>query len=119
MDYCQVRLKNFKLTAYHGIHEEERQAGTNFIIELTVTFPYSDPIDSIDQTLNYVELQRWVKQEMKIARPLLETVAENIAATIKRNYPQVTEINISITKLSPPVVNYQGDLGISLIKKYT
>ena len=119
MDHCQVHLKNFRVTAYHGIHEEEKHAGTDFIINLSVTFPYLEPIHQLDQTLNYVLLSNWVKQEMKMASPLLETVAENISAIIKKNYPQIIEINITITKLSPPVINFQGDLGISLIKKYS
>lgn len=118
MDLCQVHLKNVRVTAYHGIHEEERKAGTNFIVDLTVTYPLKTSIQSLDQTIDYVALYEWVRVEMNKPTSLLETVAEKICFIIHENYPSIVEINITITKLSPPVVNFQGDLGITIIKKY-
>lgn len=119
MNLCQVHLKDFHVTAYHGIHEEERIAGTNFKIDLTVTYLIKEAIVELHQTIDYVQLSKWVIEEMNTAAPLLETVAENICQTIKENYPATSEINITITKLSPPVVNFQGNLAITIIKKFS
>lgn len=116
MDLCQVHLKNFRVTANHGIHDEEQTAGTCFIVDLTVSYPLNGAITAIDQTIDYVKLSIWVKEEMRKTTALLETVAENICHRIKENYPITSEINITITKLAPPVLNFQGDLGITIQK---
>lgn len=118
MDTCQVHLKNFKVFAHHGIHEEERAAGTDFIVDLTVTYPFIEPITRLEQTIDYVQLAEWVRGIMSRPKALLETVADEICTTIHQHYTSIIEINISITKLSPPVVNFQGTLGITIIKTF-
>lgn len=118
MDLCTVQLKDFRVFAYHGVHKEERMVGTNFSIDLAVSYPMHEPIERLEQTIDYVQLSEWVRQKMSTPTALLETVAQVICATIKEHYPVVTEINITITKLSPPVVNFQGSLGVTIIKRY-
>lgn len=118
MDFCKVHLNDFRVFAFHGVHEEERQAGTNFRIDLTVAYPITEPITSLDQTIDYVQLSAWVKEAMSKPTSLLETVAQSICDRIKENFSSVTEINITITKLSPPVVNFQGSLGVTILKTY-
>lgn len=118
MDLCKVHLNNFRVFAFHGVHEEERQAGTYFSIDLTVAYPLTVPITTLDQTIDYVQLSTWVKEAMDKPTSLLETVAQSICDRIKENFSSVTEINITITKLSPPVVNFQGSLGVTIFKSY-
>lgn len=118
MNLCKVHLNDFRVFAFHGVHEEERQAGTNFSIDLTVAYPLTSPITSLNQTIDYVQLSAWVKEAMDKPTTLLETVAESICDRIKENFSSVTEINITITKLSPPVINFQGSLGVTILKSY-
>ena len=118
MNYWQVQLNNIRFFAFHGVHEEERITGAEFRVDLKVLFGREDPIVQLDQSIDYVRLHKLVKKIMEKPEPLLETVCERIAATIHEDFPFLTEINITVTKISPPVANFRGELAVSLSKSY-
>jgi dihydroneopterin aldolase len=41
-----------------------------------------------------------------------------IANRVKDDYPSVSEINITISKINPPLANFRGELGVSIINRY-
>jgi 7,8-dihydroneopterin aldolase/epimerase/oxygenase len=55
---------------------------------------------------------------MTVSIPLLEQLAERVVADIRKRWPFVLEISLGIFKLSPPLANFQGKVGITLLKKF-
>lgn len=110
-----VFIKNATIHGHHGVLEQERKVGNEFIISVSVVIPETDSMrsDRIQNTLSYVDLYRIVHEEMKTPRNLLETVAIDIARKIRRFYPEVISGNITITKAAAPINGFSGQAGIT------
>ena len=114
-----IELVDVQLYAYHGIFEGEEKSGNPYIINLRVKYDERDnDFDSINDTINYEELYNIVKQRMAIPTGLLEKICVNIIRHIKHHYPFVKEIDLSIKKIKPPLHEFQGNVGVSMNRKF-
>jgi dihydroneopterin aldolase len=114
-----IELNQVKLHAYHGIYEGEKLTGSTYEIDVRVVYEEGDStFDSLENTINYVEILDIVKQRMQIPTGLLEKVADEIIREIRREYPFTKEIILTIYKLDAPVENFQGKIGVTLHKKF-
>ena len=100
-----IRLKNMKFYAYHGVLPQEKIAGNNFVvnIELTADVSKSFETDNVNDTINYATVYDLVKIEMEIPSQLIEHVAGRIFSKIKKSFPQISALKVSLEKLNPPV----------------
>ena len=57
----------------------------------------------VEVTLNYAELYEVVKCEMMKPSDLLEHVAGRIGQAVFDTFPQILSLQVSITKLNPPM----------------
>ena len=113
-----VYLRNVQFFAYHGLYPEEAVNGNLFEIDLVVQYANSEPIESIEETIDYVSLFEVLKTQMRQRRALLETLGRDICDCIKARYPQIISVQIDIRKLNPPIPNFNGSAGFSLIINY-
>ena len=114
-----IELVNLQLYAYHGVFEGEEKVGNPYLINLSVKYDEKDnDFNSINDTINYEELHQIVKQRMAIPTGLLEKICVNIIRHIKHHYPFVKEIDLSIQKLQPPLQEFQGNVGVSMNRKF-
>ncbi|MFZ6023305.1 MAG: dihydroneopterin aldolase [Bacteroidota bacterium] len=110
-----IHLHQLQIHAYHGLYEEEKVLGNDFIIDLTVLYqPDRLPVENLEHTIDYVSLYALVKKHMQIATPLLETVISNIAIDILARFSLSEQVNISIRKLHPPIAQFIGATAVSL-----
>ena len=108
-----VNLNNLRFNAFHGIHEEEKILGNDYIIDASVEFHEQLPvIHSINDTVNYVDIYNIIKERMSSPTPLLETVVMDIGNEIHKEFPELRAINISIKKMNPPIEGIQGSAGV-------
>ena len=100
-----IELVNMEFYAYHGCFREEQIIGNKFTVTLTVETDLSIPAESdeLSDAVNYQELYKLVKKEMEITSKLLEHVAKRIVVSIHQSFPAIKKINVSISKLNPPV----------------
>ncbi len=114
-----IELIDVQLYAFHGIYEGEEKTGNPYIINLVVKYDEGvADFDDINNTINYVDLYEIVKQRMSIPTGLLEKVCESIISRIKHQYPFVKEVGLSLHKLQPPLLNFQGKVGVAMTKKF-
>ncbi len=114
-----VELQNIIMHAYHGIYEGEAKIGSDYEVNLKVSYNEGkSDFSSINSTINYAEIFEIVQQRMKVPTPLLEKVAEGIIRKIKHQYSFAKEIVISIYKLQPPIEIFQGKVGITMHKTF-
>jgi dihydroneopterin aldolase len=75
--------------------------------------------DDVADTLNYAELLEIVKGEMAKPSKLLEHVAGRIGEAVFRQFPQTEAIELTVTKLNPPMgVDSAGaSVSVHLINK--
>lgn len=104
----RISLEGVRIFAYHGYYPEEQIVGTPFSVDVfTEMVSSGDELDDLALTVNYGRLFEIVSEEMKITRKLLEKVAHSILSRIREEFPALTIIRVSISKLSLPV---KGDV---------
>ena len=114
-----IHLHNVLFHAYHGIHEEEKILGNEYELSADILFHEEDEvINSIHQTINYVDIYKIVHQRMSIPSSLLESVVMDIGNSIKNEYDNVKSISIHLKKIHPPVTGFQGSVGVTWQKDF-
>ena len=100
-----IKLKNIKLYAYHGCLQEEALIGSEYIVNLSVKsdLQKSAKSDQLIDTVDYVMLNRIVKEEMSVRSELLEHVAKRILDRIISELPMVKKAKIEVAKINPPI----------------
>ena len=100
-----ILLKGARFHAFHGVLPQERNVGGDFVIDLRVGYPMAQAMntDQVGDTLNYASLYALVAREMQQPSSLLEHVAGRIAEAIEKAFPQVLSIDLTLTKLNPPM----------------
>ena len=100
-----ISLRNVRFHAFHGVMPQERRVGAYFLVTLRVGYPLEKAMqsDEVGDTLNYAALYAMVQAEMMKPSNLLEHVAGRIADTIVKRFPQVTSIDLELTKQNPPM----------------
>ena len=114
-----IQLHQLLFKAYHGIHEEERILGNDYMVDCSVDFFENDKVVThINDTIDYTEIYQLIKKRMKIATPLLETVIMEIGIAIQERFEMIKSIHISIKKLHPPIEGIQGSVGVTWQKQF-
>ena len=100
-----IHLRQVRFHAFHGVMPQERQVGADFVLDLKVEYPLERAMqtDEVADTLNYAALYDLVAREMQQPSNLLEHVAGRIAEAIGQTFPQVTSIDLTLTKQNPPM----------------
>lgn len=100
-----IYLRQARFHAFHGVMPQERQVGADFLLSLKVGYPLGQAMqsDEIGDTLNYAVLYNLVAREMQQPSQLLEHVAGRMVEAIGKTFPQVTSIDLELTKLNPPM----------------
>jgi dihydroneopterin aldolase len=101
----EIILDNVRVYAYHGCLVEEGQIGSDYRVDLKVTADLfkSASTDDLADTVDYVSLNRIIKEEMAIRSKLLEHVAQRILDRIIAEEPIVERAQIRVYKINPPI----------------
>lgn len=114
-----IELKRLRFFAYHGLYAEERKTGNEFEVNLAVSFtPVAGTITDLDETVNYEKLYELLKTEMQKPRDLLETFVMEVTEVIHGLFSRIKRVEISITKLQPPIAGFTGSVGVKYCKDY-
>ena len=100
-----IKLKNIRTFSFHGCLVEESKIGSDYSVDLEIKTDMrkSMETDELEDTVDYVHLNRIVMEEMAIRSKLLEHVAHRI---IKRTFDEIASISrvsLAVSKLNPPI----------------
>ncbi|MDO4159845.1 MAG: dihydroneopterin aldolase [Prevotellaceae bacterium] len=111
-----IILKDVHIYARHGVLQQERLTGGEFIVNLKVKYPLQKAIesDNVDDTINYAKLLEIINKEMQKPSCLLEHVAGRIGKSIEEMFPTVEGIDLIITKVNPPMGGHTGGAAVEL-----
>lgn len=100
-----IKLKDIRVFAYHGCLDEEEKIGSEYRVDLDVyaDLSHSAKTDKLADTVDYVHLNRIVKEEMAIRSKLLEHVAERILKRIMEELIMVQKSYVEVSKINPPI----------------
>lgn len=114
-----IHLSGMRFFAYHGLYEEEKLKGNEFEMNVSLSFVQPDTaISHISHTINYAAVYEIIQQEMATPHELLETFLQQLAEVLKSAFPQITDIDMTLYKLTAPIKNLSGRVGVQLRKNY-
>lgn len=102
----KIALKGIKFDAFHGVYEEERLKGNAFEVDVTVSTDFSPDAlfdDNLEGTLDYEEIYRCISEEMNTSAYLLEHVAYRIAKRLMKEFSQIEDVEVKVSKFNPPI----------------
>lgn len=100
-----IKLKNIRTFSYHGCLIEEGKIGSDYVVDLEVKTDLrkSALSDDLEDTVDYVHLNKIVVEEMAIRSKLLEHVAHRIIVRTFKEIPSISRIKIAVSKINPPI----------------
>jgi dihydroneopterin aldolase len=115
----KIQVNNIKLYAFHGCLDEEAKIGSEYRVDIAVkaNLQHSAQSDELKDTVDYVHLNRIVKEEMAIRSKLLEHVSKRIIDRIFDEIEMVKKATICVAKINPPIGGNVEEVVIILSKK--
>jgi dihydroneopterin aldolase len=110
-----IKVENIRVFANHGCLKEETAIGSDYSVDLEVkaNLSTSSKSDKLNDTVDYVFLNKVVREEMSTPSKLLETVAQRILTRIFSEDKLVQKATVSVSKINPPI---GGDVEMVTIK---
>lgn len=115
----KIILENIRIYAYHGCLDEETKIGSDYRVDMTVeaSLEKSAATDNLMDTVDYVMLNRIVKEEMAVPSKLLEHVVERINTRVLFELSLVESVLTKVSKLNPPIIGDVQAVCVEMGKK--
>ena len=115
----RVALEGLEFHAFHGVYPHERESGNWFEVDIAVEtdFSLAATTDELIGTVNYETLFKIVKAEMEQPSKLLETVTEKIATDVLEIFPNALSVELTVSKINPPIGGKCKKASVSLLKR--
>ncbi|REG89346.1 dihydroneopterin aldolase [Winogradskyella sediminis] len=110
-----IKVENIRVFANHGCLKEETAIGSDYRVDIEVkaNLQTSASSDELSDTVDYVLLNKIVREEMAKPSKLLETVAKRILNRVFNEEALITKATIAVSKINPPI---GGDVEMVTIK---
>ena len=114
-----VKVENIRVFAHHGCLPEETIIGSNYRVDLTVkaNLKSASLSDDLKDTVDYVLLNKIVKEQMSKPSKLLESVAKRILDAVFINDNKVVFCSVDIAKICPPINGDVESVSVKLAQK--
>jgi dihydroneopterin aldolase len=100
-----IKLNNIRTFSYHGCLIEEGKIGSDYSVDLEIKADLKKSClsDNLNDTVDYVHLNKIVVEEMEVRSHLLEHVGHRIILRVFKEIPQVTKVKLGVSKINPPI----------------
>ena len=106
MSKDEVFLEGLRFYAFHGVNPEEQSLGQRFIVDVRIETDLraAGLSDNLDQTISYSAAYKRIRSVVEgEPRRLIETVAEEIAATLLREFTAAGAVTVTVRKPEAPM----------------
>ena len=112
-----IKLDGIYLRAYHGCYDLEQQVGNRFRVDLVIKAPLGDlpESDDVSKAVNYLTVYEIVERTMQRTQRTIEAAASNIIEAVKQSFPQIVEVECSVSKIAPPLGGKIDRVSVTLI----
>jgi 7,8-dihydroneopterin aldolase/epimerase/oxygenase len=100
-----IEVNGIKIYAFHGCLPEEGKIGGHYTVDvmLNTNFTEAAQTDDLKKTVDYVDVNRIVMEEMAIRSKLIEHVGQRIINRLKTEINNIEFIKLRVTKICPPI----------------
>ena len=102
----EVFLEGLRFYDYHGVNPEERALGQRFLVDVRVETDLRSAgmSDDLAATVSYSAVYKMVRAVVEgEPRNLIETVAEEIAATVLAEFKRAQAVTVTVRKPEVPI----------------
>lgn len=116
----KIILENIRIYSNHGCLDEEALIGSDYVVDLEIEADLSKSAqtDDLNDTVDYVHLNKIVKEEVSIRSKLLEKVADRVLQRIGNEIDMVRFARVKLSKMNPPIGGNVEKVSIILEKKF-
>lgn len=100
-----ISVEGIECYAFHGCLPEEGKIGGKFQVDVFITADMLQAVqsDNLNDAIDYVVVNKIVKEQMAIKSNLIEHVAGRILESLINKFPAIHAIELKVTKFNPPV----------------
>jgi len=100
-----IEVNNIKVYAFHGCLEEEARIGGNYSVNVAMRTDFTEASleDDLAKTINYVDVNRIVSEEMAIRSKLIEHVGQRIVSRLLSEIKDIDALRVKVVKICPPI----------------
>ncbi len=100
-----IELNGIKVYAYHGCLPEEAKIGGRYTVHISLTTDFSKAFttDTLEDTIDYVTINKIVIEEMAIRSKLIEHVGQRIIKRLRNEIKGLTGSRVKVVKHTPPI----------------
>ena len=100
-----IEVNGIKIYAFHGCLPEEGEIGGHYSVDvmLNTNFTEAAKTDELKKTVDYVDVNRIVCEEMAIRSKLIEHVGQRIINRLKSQIASLDRVKLKVTKICPPI----------------
>lgn len=112
----KIIIKDLKLFAYHGVNEEEKINGQNFVLDIECETDLSAACrsDDLNDTVSYAQIIKSVRAVFtKEKYDLIEKAAQTVAGHILKSYPPIKAVEVTLKKPEAPI---KADFGYVAVR---
>ena len=101
----KILVSGIKIYAFHGCLEEEAKIGSDYQVDVEINTDFSNAAltDNLSHTVDYVQVNKIVKEEMLIRSKLLEHVGQRILNRFHQEITHPATYLVKISKINPPI----------------
>lgn len=109
-----VSLHGLRVFGHHGVHQEERDAGQDFLFDIDLEVGDRGASDQIEDAVDYVSVARTVR-EVSAARTysLLEALAIDVADEMRARFG-VERATVRVTKPAVMPAGLEGSASVTV-----
>ena len=100
-----IEVNGIKIYAFHGCLPEEGKIGGHYLVDvmLNTDFSLAAATDDLQKTIDYVVVNKIVREEMAIRSKLIEHVGQRIINRLKSQTASLDRVKLKVTKICPPI----------------
>jgi dihydroneopterin aldolase len=98
-----VEVRDLRVFGRHGVHEEERERGQDFVFDVELEVGERGTSDRLEDAVDYVEVARMVREVSDAHRfALLEALASAVADELERRFsPERLSVRVRKPEVRP------------------
>ena len=111
-----VEIRDLRLFGHHGVHEEERERGQDFLFDVELEVGERGTSDRLEEAVDYVEVARAVQEISDAHRyALLEALASAVADELERRFtPERLRVRVRKPEVRPAGID--GTVGVTVAR---
>ena len=126
-----ISLEGMRFHAYHGLYEEERIIGSDFLLDVWIDTDIKNAsvvneheTDKVDNSINYVAVYDicriiMLPKRKEDSTKLLETLVQDVIFQLKYQFKTMREVRVRVRKLNPPVDGLMDWAAVLDVRNFT